>query len=57
MIDLNILHKLGLNIITGTKKIKDYWQQLMMIYQNYPKALSVYGNYLMQIRNDPEEGE
>ena len=47
MIDLNVLHKLGLNIINNTKRINDLWGQLNRINPNYPKALSLFGNYLL----------
>lgn len=57
MVDLNVLHKLGLNIITNTKKINMIWNQLTKINEEYPKALSIYGNYLVQIKNDNNEGE
>ena len=57
MIDLNVLHKLGLNIISNTKRINDVWGLLKRINPNYPKALQLYGNYLIQIKNDNIEGE
>jgi hypothetical protein len=57
MVDLNVLHKLGLNIINNTKRINDIWHQLTRINANYPKALQIYGNYLVQIKNDTNEGE
>lgn len=47
MVDLNILHKLGLNIITNTKKINEIWHSLTRINPRYPKALQIYGNYLL----------
>ena len=57
MVDLNVLHKLGLAIITNTKRINDLWHQLTKINPDYPKALQIYGNYLIQIKNDNNEGE
>ena len=57
MIDLNVLHKLGLNIINNTKRINELWGQLNRINPKYPKALSLFGNYLLQIKNDVTEGE
>ncbi len=39
MVDLNVLHKLGLNIITNTKRINEIWHILTKINPNYPKAL------------------
>jgi hypothetical protein len=47
MVDLNVLHKLGLNIITNTKRINEIWHQLTRINPHYPKALQIYGNYLI----------
>jgi hypothetical protein len=47
MMDLNVLHKLGLNIINSTKRINEIWRQLTRINSNYPKALHLYGNYLI----------
>ena len=47
MMDLNVLHKLGLNIINSTKRINDIWRRLTRINSNYPKALHLYGNYLI----------
>ena len=52
MIDLNVINKLGLNIITQTKKVNEIWNQLIKINPNYPNALYLYGNYLSQIKND-----
>ena len=57
MVDLNVLHKLGLNIITNTKKINEFWHQLININSKYPKALQLYGNYIDKIKNDGVEGE
>ena len=51
------MHKLGLNIINNTKRINEIWFQLTKINPNYPKALQMYGNYLVQIKNDNSEGE
>jgi hypothetical protein len=47
MVDLNVLHKLGLNIINNTKRINEIWSQLTRINPNYPKALNIYGSYLL----------
>ena len=55
--DLNILHKNGLNIITYTKETQELWGKLTKINSRYPKALHLFGYYLSEIVNDPEEGE
>lgn len=52
MIDLNVINKLGLNIINRTKRVFDLWSQLTKINPSYPNALYLYGNYLQQIKND-----
>lgn len=57
MIDLNVINKLGLNIITRTKKVTDLWAQLIKINPSYTNALYLYGNYLSQIKNDYDQGE
>lgn len=54
MIDLNVINKLGLNIINQTKKVNEIWTQLIKINPTYPNALYIYGNYLQQIKNDFE---
>ncbi len=46
MIDLNVINKLGLNIINSTKKVNEVWTQLIKINPSYPNALYIYGNYL-----------
>ena len=54
--DLNVLHKLGLNIITHSKQTTNLWTKLAKINKNYPKALHIYGWYLNDIKNDFERG-
>ena len=39
MVDLNILHKMGLSIINNTKRINEIWHLLTKINPHYPKAL------------------
>ena len=55
--DLNLLHKLGLNITDYNKKTEDIWKHLYKINPNHHKALRNYGSYLKDIRNDEETGE
>ena len=57
MIDLNVINKLGLNIINQSKRVSDIWEQLSKINPSYPNALFIYGNYLSQIKNDGEAGD
>ncbi len=54
--DLNVLHKLGLNITTYGKQAEDIWAKLIKINANHHKALRNYGSYLKDIRNDEETG-
>ena len=55
--DLNLIHKLGLNIIIYTRQCTDLWNKLIKINKRYHKALHIYGYYLTEIKNDQEEGE
>lgn len=57
MIDLNVINKLGLNIINRSKRVSDLWALLIRINPSYPNALYLYGNYLQQIKNDFDQGE
>ena len=57
VVDMNELLKLGLSIINNSKVINDIWAQMMVINPNYHKALTLYGTYLEQIKNDIVEGE
>ena len=54
--DLNILHKLGLNITTYNMFIEKLWNKLIKINPTHIKALKHYGHYLKDIRNDEEMG-
>jgi PAS domain S-box-containing protein len=54
--DLNILHKIGLNIIIYSRDTHDLWNKLIKINANYSKALHIYGYYLSEIKNDQGEG-
>jgi hypothetical protein len=57
MVDLNVLHKLGLNIIDNTKRINEIWKNLSLINNSYPLALDFYGQYLSEIKNDSHEAD
>ena len=49
--DLNILHDLGNKIFDATKNAEKIWNKLSKINPNYSKALTLYGNYMMEIKN------
>ena len=57
MIDLNVINKLGLNIINRTQKVTNLWNKLTAINPTHPNALFLYGSYLHQIRNDYDQGD
>ena len=54
--DLNILHKLGLNITNFNKQNDEIWKKLHKINSNHKKTLRDYGRYLRDIQNDNEKG-
>ena len=49
--DLNLLHTFSNNIYDSTKEAEDYWKKLSEINPNYCKALNLYGNYMLEIKN------
>ena len=54
--DLNIVFKQGMQIIDFSKEVYEYWEKITKINSQYYKALRLYGNYLIKIKNDIEEG-
>lgn len=56
MPDLNILHELSKKIYEESKIADEYWNNLCNINPLYPKALNLYGNYLMEIKNQYQQG-
>ncbi len=54
--DLNILHDLGNKIYDATKEAEDFWSKLCKINSNYAKALNLYGNYMIEIKNHNQVG-
>jgi len=54
--DLNILHDLGNKIYDATKEAEDFWNKLSKINANYAKALTLYGNYMIEIKNHNQVG-
>ena len=56
MPDLNILHDLGKKIYESTQEAEEFWNQLCKINANYSKALTLYGNYMVKIKNHGQIG-
>ena len=54
--DLNILHDLGNKIYDATQETEDFWNKLCKINSNYSKALNLYGNYMVEIKNHSQVG-
>lgn len=52
--DLNILHDLGNNIYKLSKKMTDLWEELCCINPNYPRALALYGKYMLKLKNNDQ---
>ena len=55
-LDLNTLNDFGLKIFQATMETDEFWKQLSKINPNYTDALIIYGEYLRDIRNHPEQG-
>ena len=54
--DLNILNDLGRKIYEESQIVDDFWRKLCDINPSYHQALSIYGDYLKQIRNHESLG-
>lgn len=54
--DLNILHDIGKKLYEGNTFVDELWARLCKINPNYPKALSLFGNYMVEIRNHTQLG-
>lgn len=54
--DLNILHDFNGKIYESTEEARDYWTQLCRINPNYTKALQLYGNYMVEVKNHSQAG-
>ena len=54
--DLNVLHELGCKIYNGTKEAEEYWKKMCEINMTHPRALNMYGNYILEIKNDNQIG-
>ena len=54
--DLNVLNELGKKIYTAAEEVDKLWTQLCVINPNYTHALTLYGEYLKEIRNHEHIG-
>ena len=54
--DLNILNDLGKKVYDAGEEADRFWVQLCKINPNYPQALTIYGEYLKDIRNHENVG-
>eukprot|EP01022_Parablepharisma_sp_SALTPOND_P033551 TRINITY_DN88_c0_g1_i1.p1 TRINITY_DN88_c0_g1~~TRINITY_DN88_c0_g1_i1.p1 ORF type:complete len:1755 (-),score=211.95 TRINITY_DN88_c0_g1_i1:16687-21951(-) len=55
--DLAKLSKTGSKINTTIAEVEDHWTKLQKINPNNPKALRMYGDFLIEILNDREAGQ
>lgn len=54
--DLNVLHDLCKKLNETTVLVEVVWRKISKINSNYPKALTFYGNYMNEIRNNYQIG-
>jgi hypothetical protein len=56
MPDLNMLHDLGQKIFEASRETEDLWARLCKINPNYAKALTLYGRYISEVKNNRQLG-
>lgn len=54
--DLNILHDISQKIYDVNKETEDTWKKLSKINSKCAKALTLYGNYMIEIKNNNQIG-
>lgn len=54
--DLNVLHDLGNKIYASAEEVAKTWKHICSINPNYHEALQLYGNYIIEIRNNNQLG-
>ena len=54
--DLNVLNELGKKIYLAAEEVDKLWTQLCQINPHYQHALTLYGEYLKEIRNHEHIG-
>lgn len=55
--DLAKLNEIGSKINNSFQQVEDYWKKLQKISSNMPKAMRLYGKFLIDIINDKDLGE
>jgi DNA repair ATPase RecN len=50
--DLNILRNLSNQMYNATRETEYYWDRMNQINPNYKKALTIYGNFMKDIKNN-----
>ena len=55
--DLGKLNDIGSNINTSVAHVEEHWNKLLKINRNMPRAMRMYGKFLIEIINDKETGE
>lgn len=55
--DLGKLNDIGSSINNSIVQVEDHWNKLLKINRNMPKAMRMYGKFLIEIINDKETGE
>jgi hypothetical protein len=50
--DLNILHDMVNKIFKAAGEVDNIWKMICEINSNHSKSMSLYGNYLLEIRNN-----
>ena len=54
--DLNILNDFGKRVYEAGEEVDSFWTMLCKINPHYQQALTVYGEYLRDIRNHEHQG-
>ena len=54
--DLNILYDMVNRIFQTALEVDNIWKRICEINPNHPKSMSLYGNYLLEIRNNGSAG-
>ena len=54
--DLNILNELSKKIFDSSERAAELWKKIIAINNNYSKALSLYGTYLVDIKHSLQAG-
>jgi hypothetical protein len=55
--DLGKLNEIGQKINSSIASIEDVWKQMQRFSMNLPKALRLYGKFLIEVLHDKDLGE